>query len=111
MLAGRPMIMDDILIESSAVLDAFLPGTSGGQGIIDIITGKYVLRPNGQSDKKNSLAFDWPKTQAQFKDFPIYSADGSIPAIADPLFKVGYGLSTFTGGNENENENKQGQIQ
>jgi len=62
-LAGRPMIIDNLLTESSAVLDAFLPGTSGGQGIVDIITGKYVLRPNGQSDKKNSLAFDWPKTQ------------------------------------------------
>lgn len=64
-LAGRPMIIDDILTESTAVLDAFLPGTSGGQGIIDVVTGKYILRPNGQSDKKNSLSFDWPKTQVK----------------------------------------------
>ena len=56
------MFIDGILSESSAVLDAFLPGTSGGQGIIDAITGNYVIRPNGQSDTKNSLSFDWPRS-------------------------------------------------
>jgi len=56
------MLVDNILTQSSAVLSAFLPGTSGGQGIIDVITGKYVMRPNGQSDTKNSLSFDWPKS-------------------------------------------------
>lgn len=56
------MLIDDILNQSSAVISAFLPGTSGGQGIIDAVTGKYVMRPNGQSDTKNSLSFDWPKT-------------------------------------------------
>lgn len=61
MLAGRPMHVDDILAESSALMHAFLPGTSGGQGIVDAITGAYVIRPNGQSDAKNSLSFDWPK--------------------------------------------------
>jgi beta-glucosidase len=29
-LAGRPMIIENLLNESSAVLDAWLPGTSGG---------------------------------------------------------------------------------
>ena len=62
LLAGRPMLIDSILEESSAVLDAFLPGTSGGQGIVDALTGAYVLRPNGQSDSKNSLSFDWPRS-------------------------------------------------
>ena len=55
------MFIDDVLQQSNAVLDAFLPGTSGGQGIVDAITGSYVIRPNGQSDKKNSLSFDWPR--------------------------------------------------
>lgn len=61
LLAGRPMFIDKILADSSAVIHAFLPGTSGGQGIVDAIVGSYVMRPNGQSDKKNSLSFDWPK--------------------------------------------------
>lgn len=63
LLAGRPMIIENLLTESSAVLAAWLPGTSGGDGIINAITGKYVIRPNGSKDRRNTLAFDWPKTQ------------------------------------------------
>lgn len=62
LLAGRPMIIDKIMTESSAVMHAFLPGTSGGQGIVDALSGSYILRPNGSADTKNSLSFDWPKT-------------------------------------------------
>jgi beta-glucosidase len=62
-LAGRPMLIQNVLNESSAILDAWLPGTSGGQGIVDAITGKYKLRPNGAADRRNTLAFDWPKTE------------------------------------------------
>lgn len=29
--------------------------------------------------------------------FPVYTADGKIPRFEDPLFKVGYGLSSYTG--------------
>lgn len=91
------MLIDKILAESSAVLHAFLPGTSGGQGIVDALTGTYVIRPNGQSDLKNSLSFDWPKNNTQLLRFPVYTADGKVPRFDDPLFKVGYGLSSFTG--------------
>jgi len=97
LLSGRPSIIDEVLEESNAVISAFLPGTSGGQGIVDAITGAYVMRPNGADDKVNSLSFDWPKNMDQLKDFPIYKADGSVPKIEDPLFKVGYGLSSFSG--------------
>lgn len=61
LLTGRPMLIDKIISESNAVLSAFLPGTSGGQGIVDALTGTYIIRPNGQSDVKNSLSFDWPR--------------------------------------------------
>jgi beta-glucosidase len=62
LLAGRPMIIDKIMDQSNTVLHAFLPGTSGGQGIVEALTGAYIIRPNGQSDLKNSLSFDWPRT-------------------------------------------------
>jgi hypothetical protein len=42
-----------------------LPGTSGGQGIADAIFGDYVFRPNGQTDRVNSLSFNWPKSMEQ----------------------------------------------
>ena len=38
------MFIDKILADSSAVIHAFLPGTSGGQGIVDAIVGSYVMR-------------------------------------------------------------------
>jgi beta-glucosidase len=94
LLSGRPMIINDLMNESSAFISAFLPGTSGGQGIVDSIFGSYVFRPNGSNSKANTLSFDWPKTMDSLKNFPYYAADGLIPTIPDPLFKVGYGLSS-----------------
>lgn len=91
------MFIDKILADSTAVLHAFLPGTSGGQGIVNALTGAYILRPNGQSDLRNTLSFDWPKNNTQLHRFPVYAADGKVPKYDDPLFKVGYGLSSFTG--------------
>jgi beta-glucosidase len=55
------MLIDDILEPSSAFIAAWLPGTSGGQGILDAITGDYLIRPNGTSSKINTLSVDWPR--------------------------------------------------
>lgn len=73
------MLIDKIMTESSAVMHAFLPGTSGGQGIVDALTGAYVIRPNGQSDMKNSLSFDWPKTNVNIRN--ILGAIVEIPCV------------------------------
>jgi hypothetical protein len=54
------MIVDELLSLSSATLAAWLPGTSGGQGIVDAIVGNYVLKP-GSAPNKNTLSFDWPR--------------------------------------------------
>ena len=51
--------------QSSAVISAWLPGTSGGKGVMDAITGDYIMRPNGQSDNVNTLSMDWPKTMVK----------------------------------------------
>lgn len=59
------MFIDKILADSTAVLHAFLPGTSGGQGIVNAFTGAYTLRPYGPSDVRNSLSFDWPRNNVQ----------------------------------------------
>lgn len=55
------MLVDDILNESTSFIASWLPGTSGGQGVIDTITGDYTFKPSGASDRRNTLAFDWPK--------------------------------------------------
>lgn len=61
MFSGRPMLVDSILSESNAFIAAWLPGTSGGQGVIDAVTGDYLFKPQGQTDLRNTLSVDWPK--------------------------------------------------
>ena len=53
------MIVQNILIKSDAVIAAWLPGTSGGHGIVDAISGSYNLKPSTSSNS-NSLSFNWP---------------------------------------------------
>lgn len=56
------MLVEKLMVESQAVIAAWLPGTSGGQGIVDAIIGDYVFRENGSNDRRNTLSVDWPKT-------------------------------------------------
>jgi beta-glucosidase len=60
LLSGRPLLIDDILSSSDSVLAAWLPGTSGGQGIVNAISGSYLIRPKSASTK-NTLSMDWPR--------------------------------------------------
>lgn len=62
LFSGRPMLIESILNESSAFIASWLPGTSGGQGIVDSITGDYTFKPNGGNDRTNTLSIDWPRT-------------------------------------------------
>lgn len=63
LVSGRPMIINNVTNSSSAVLSAWLPGTTGGQAIVDAITGDYIMRPSNRTEKVNTLAFDWPSNQ------------------------------------------------
>lgn len=65
LFSGRPMLIDNILANSNAVIAAWLPGTSGGQGVIDAITGSYVIRPTS-ANNKNTLSVDWPADMVFF---------------------------------------------
>jgi beta-glucosidase len=77
LLSGRPMILDGVLDEASAVVAAWLPGTEG-QGVADVLLGDYA--PTGK------LPFTWPRSMDQI---PINVGDASY----DPLFPFGYGLT------------------
>ena len=66
------MIIENVLATSTAVVSAWLPGTAGGDGIVDSLTGKYLFKPKGASDRRNTLAFDWPKTQVNLLLFRLH---------------------------------------
>ena len=61
------MIIDTIVSVSNALIAAWLPGTSGGQGIIDAIDGDYIIRPGGSANRVNSLSVDWISTMVNMK--------------------------------------------
>ena len=69
LVSGRPMILGDVLDQSSAVVAAWLPGTEG-QGVADVLFGDY--KPTGK------LSFTWPRAVGQ--------------GTAAPLYAYGYGL-------------------
>ncbi len=78
-IAGRPMVVNDILPQADALLAAFLPGTEG-QGITDVLFGDY--NPTGK------LSYSWPGSNDQLPQ------NINIPKEKyDPLYPLGYGLS------------------
>lgn len=73
-IAGRPLIIENIVKSVDGVVMAWLPGTEG-EGITDVLSGK-----NNFSGK---LPIAWPKTMEQ-----IETKDTS-----SPLFILGFGLA------------------
>ncbi|MGC8765885.1 MAG: glycoside hydrolase family 3 protein [Brevinematia bacterium] len=75
-VAGRPLMVKDIIKKSDAFLMAWLPGTEG-DGVVDVITGKYS--PTGR------LPVRWPANMWQI---PF-----DYKRKQKPLFPLGFGLS------------------
>ncbi len=73
-LAGRPLIITDMLANVDAAVMAWLPGTEGG-GITDVLSGRENF--------SGKLPLAWPRSMEQ-----VEKRDTS-----DPLFAYGYGLS------------------
>jgi len=77
LLSGRPMILGDVLDQADAFIAAWLPGTEGA-GVADVLFGDY--KPTGK------LSYSWPRSMDQV---PLRTRAKD----AEPLFKLGYGLS------------------
>lgn len=86
---GRPLILEEVLEESDAVLEAWYPGTMGGKAIALLLSGKE--NPSGkltQTFPRHSgqipLAYNERRTFAKIE--PMDLAEG-------PQFPFGFGLS------------------
>lgn len=79
LVSGRPMILDDVLPFTDAVIAAWLPGTEG-DGVADILFGSKP--PVGL------LPHSWPRSMDQV---PINVGDPGY----DPLFAYGHGLTSL----------------
>lgn len=83
--SGRPMVLNEggfraPLPHSDVVIAAFLPGTLGGQAIVNAMLGEYRFGQNGFS---NRLNFPWPRNM---EDVVTHFSEGA-------LYPVGWGLS------------------
>lgn len=82
-LSGRPLWVNPEINASNAFIAAWLPGTEGG-GIADVLIGDTAGKP--RADFTGRLPYPWPATAAQE---PYLKAK----VDAEPLFRLGYGLS------------------
>ncbi|MGB7978903.1 MAG: glycoside hydrolase family 3 N-terminal domain-containing protein [Chlamydiales bacterium] len=87
--SGRPIVVTGTstspLTLSNAFIAAFLPGTSGGQAIADLIFGAFTTKSvsnviNGSTYYSNTLPFAWPASMAE------------VIEETPTLFPAGYGL-------------------
>jgi beta-glucosidase len=76
LVSGRPLIIEQELVTSSAFIAAWLPG-SEGQGISDVLFGDY--------DFSGKLSFSWP----QLSQPKVNKGDKNY----NPLFPYGFGLN------------------
>ncbi len=76
LFSGRPTYANDLINQSDAFVAAFLPGTEGGSGLADLLTG-------GRHDFTGRLSFVWPGSACSTGEGP-----GQIVQ-----FQRGYGLS------------------
>ncbi|WP_082026700.1 glycoside hydrolase family 3 N-terminal domain-containing protein [Flammeovirga sp. OC4] len=88
---GRPLILNDEVEQSAAILETWYAGELSGQGTVDIITGK--INPSAK------LPITFPRSEGQL---PLYynhkrsSSHHYVDQVSTPLFAFGYGLNYST---------------
>ena len=104
LLAGRPLLLETVEPLVDAILVGWHPGSLGGPGLVDVLTGAY--NPAGK------LPVTWPRSVGQIPLFYAHKSSGRpapkdandryyshyIDAPNTPRFPFGFGLSytTFT---------------
>ncbi len=91
---GRPRIVTKIANASQAVIQAYLPGNTGGTAIVNVLLG--TTNPSGK------LPYTYPKFAGDIVHYDHKNAEKNDVLFGtkayDPLFDFGHGLSytTFT---------------
>ena len=89
--SGRPVEFPTLYDKRGAVIQAWLPGPTGGEAIASVIFGEKIL--NVQEGGANTLPVDWVTSSFSLEAFPVYTA-GELPAPIMPIYPRGYGLGT-----------------
>jgi beta-glucosidase len=83
LVAGRPLMMADLIRRADAFVMAYLPGSEGGNAVADVLFGRVAAR--------GRLPFTWP---ASIRDVPMALDRRLDGRAAKPLFRFGAGLAT-----------------
>lgn len=93
-IKGRPLLMEGVIQEADAIVDAWYPGMQGGNAIADVLFGDY--NPGGR------LSISVPRSVGQL---PVYynpkrkgNRNKYIEEVGAPRYPFGYGLSYTTFG-------------
>ncbi|HAS8439898.1 TPA: beta-glucosidase BglX [Vibrio vulnificus] len=99
-VSGRPYVLTDIAKHSDALMQVWMPGTTGGEAIAEVLSGKYS--PSGKLPVtfpyhagQVPIFYNYKKTSHPFDAGPDdnrYSTTyRDVPST--PLYPFGYGLS------------------
>jgi beta-glucosidase len=92
LVTGRPRIVTEIANTSQAVIQAYLPGNSGGTAIVNVLLG--TTNPSGK------LPYTYPKFAGDVVHYDHKNAEKNDVLFGtkayDPLFDFGHGLSYTT---------------
>ena len=97
--SGRPLLLKEVSELSDAVLMAWFPGTEGGHGIMDVLTGTY--NPSAKlpmcvpySVGQLPMSYDSYTTgRPRRNDTPGGYVSGYLDVPNEPMYPFGYGLS------------------
>lgn len=97
--SGRPLVLKEVCELSDAVLMVWFPGTEGGHGIMDVLTGTY--NPSAKlpmcvpySVGQLPMSYDSYTTgRPRRNDMPGGYVSGYLDVPNEPMYPFGYGLS------------------
>lgn len=89
---GRPLVVNDILENCDALLEAWYPGTMGGEAVAALLTGKEV--PSGKLTQTFPRHAGQVPTAYNFRRTFVKVEHADLPS--GPQFPFGYGLSYTT---------------
>ncbi|NJM15423.1 MAG: hypothetical protein HC896_08645 [Bacteroidales bacterium] len=97
---GRPYVVTDIVKNSDAVLEAWMPGTTGGDAVAEILFGQF--NPCGKlpvtfpmHEGQVPIYYDYHQSSHDFNGPGRYIAK-HLDVPHEPLFPFGFGLSYTT---------------
>ncbi|MDX6746646.1 beta-glucosidase BglX [Polaribacter sp. PL03] len=99
-VSGRPYVLTDVVKKSTAVLQVWMPGTTGGTAVAEILFGDY--NPSGKltvtfpfHQGQVPIYYNYKKTSHSFNAGPKNNRYTTThrDITSDPLFPFGFGLS------------------